>query len=165
MSKRLINAARPVAKVKAGESCKNPECIGGRIDEYGTDGYYSNPCPTCSRLREIAEWCWHEWGLFKESPASCLDNSFDEFQCKHCSTTRYRQGTHHSNPTFTIPMLRELLSDLGELFQCLMEVWVKAVKLADENCSTPQGEFAKILQTPKLMEQAVCEYLETWRAG
>jgi hypothetical protein len=99
--KPLIETAAKVAGRKAGEC---PDCTEGWV--FPDD--IQMPCPTCARLREIAEWKVHDHSIISGIYA--------------CNTCEFTAGTiahvwaHEKrfNPTLDIPALRQLLEDLGE---------------------------------------------------
>ena len=98
MSKQLLEAFSARANVRAGAcgDCEDGVIIGGDGD-FIMDVSQDIPCPTCSPLREIANWCWHNYSLEAQECLTC-GQLFKE--CK--------------NPHFTIPLIRQTLEALGD---------------------------------------------------
>lgn len=159
MNKQIVEQAARIAK---GLLPKCKDCGGdGVIDKsgIGIEQCLSKdiiPCPTCARLREIAEWHWN------------LENQkrfVNPLVCDKC-------GWPHENPTFDIPALRQLLEDLREWWGFLWTVFEKLwpgydAIVADVLKGNPDKvlfsfitNFADILTDSTLLAEAVLEFLK-----
>lgn len=157
MSQMIVERAREIAKRLAGE-CK--ECEGRGVFTWErkhfdwreciekTEKHFDgrDPCPACARLREIADWCWHE----------PLRGSFGP--CKHCNI---KPGPSDSlstlNEPFTIPALRELLQDLG-LWPDFAG-WLVKQKVYNNKDGVVLANLITTLTTESLMTEAVESFL------
>lgn len=175
MSQKIVERAREIAKRMAGE-CKdcggsgrwNSFAHGPKHGDYG-DSMRITPCPSCARLREIAEWCWHE--ILEDSQ----ENPYKEAVCScgiqglwfECEIVLHLDN----NPTFTIPQLRELLQDLGlwpgfagwnhDNSSPLYDLaYGDASELLSEAYDLMPEVVAEILTTESLMTEAVEKFME-----
>jgi hypothetical protein len=146
-NQKFLKLARDRAKVKAGEchgcedgkvygNClKNHSCIDCHIDINTCE--WVIPCPTCAELREIAEWCWHDF-------IKC-----DDSDCPKCSICKEVFWIREPiNPTFTVQTIRHTLEVLGEWEGFVLD---KGMPLLTR---------ANILTSDELCLEAAIEYLE-----
>jgi hypothetical protein len=143
--KELVENAKRVAERKAGE-CEDCGGMGEVIPEPQAHEEDITRCPTCEKLREIANWCWHE--------PKYSDTSF--IGCVHCGlvgnkiTCNTQLQAH--NPTFTVQTVRKLLEDLGEWEGFVVWVWEHTHLQLHLN-------FANILTSDELIAQSANAYL------
>jgi len=138
--KGIVEEAARIAKGRAGE-CKG--CDGTGLAQYKTpypDEYTDAPCPTCAKLREIAEWRW-------------LDT---EIHVPH------HPEKSKTNPTFTVQTLRQLLEDLGEWDIFRLSLFARLWKDRDYPAKRQivMFEITDILASDTLMAEAVHNYLK-----
>jgi hypothetical protein len=173
MGKELIEVASKVAGRKAGECpCDNGKLRHVHPLAHSEDVIVSD-CPTCSRLREIAKWCWHE--AHTQDPK--YSYPIHGYKCKHCGEI-INISNYGTNPTLDIPALRQLLEDLGEynnfLDDLVASVWnalcecIDIEEGADDDIWVYIQVFrilARILQSVPLMSEAVQSYLTNLLEG
>lgn len=119
-----------------------------------------SPCPSCSRLREIAEMKWL-WGgdmcpvCFGANRlvvgGSNLGPIYAQDARKKCNSPH-----HKHNPIYTVPILRSLLEDLGELERFLKWLWNIYWNLKGNHWF----DFALVLLSDSLMSEAVLSYFK-----
>jgi arsenate reductase-like glutaredoxin family protein len=140
MSKQLTEIIARVAKRKAG---KCDTCLGDGdlrvVEPFSSPAKYMKPepCPTCARIREIAEWKWREL----------------ETENNGIAYVEHKYGI--TNPTYTVQTLRAVLEDLGEwerFNEHLFDRW-RREGLDDDI-------IYLTLTSDELMSQAVLNFLE-----
>jgi hypothetical protein len=178
MSKQLTIAFSKVATRLQGEckDCGGNEgynvcvCCGLQIcPAEGKDEvtYHRSPCPTCARIRTIADWEWLEGrdlcpvcgGVDRLIVGS---SNLGPIPAQNANS-KCISGHHKRNPTFTVQSLRAALEDLGLLDKFIVWAWNRELEYAPRligKLTKQLLKLAKILQTDKGMAQAVLSFLK-----
>ena len=171
MNQRLLEAAKPVAGRKAGEC---PDCMGNALSDCNMckvhrchgDKEMCPPCPTCTRLREIAEWCEHRVDTFKPDVIKTGVDTATAI-CQYCkqriSATYKNVGCMFlvaDNPTFTIQSVKALLIDLDGFLEFRKWLWQREMKKNYYNHTYTFPQYANILTSDELIIEAACKFLE-----
>jgi hypothetical protein len=158
MNQRLLEAAKKVAGIKAGEcgctKVKKEDFHKPSIDLW-------KPCPTCARIREIAKPPKPDLAC-ELSPHSDCPYGFGDEEMEECHQDCDFHKPQH--PDWTVQTVRALLEDLGEMSRAINWIQFQLVNLPD-GCEGWTAEdiddmFADILTSDELITEAATEYLE-----
>lgn len=157
--RELTNLFAAIAKVKA-EGCDN--CKGKGSFRDWNDRLMI--CPTCAKLREIAEWEWHECVKVTESHIHPIEGCMVYWA--HCCCGKYAvnwfphklDALNCTNPTFTVQSIRAALEAVGE-WKGFTRWLVFHKRGAQPYSCGSHDNFADILTSDPLTVEAAKAYL------